>query len=101
MRLLCLPLFIPPLPPPLFPTINPTPRCFQVTGASDPYAVLSVGPSAASTGFIMNTLNPKWGQRLLLYVRDIEKDMLKVGGRGLCVSGGRGRGAGGRDWRGT
>ena len=36
----------------------------------------------------MNTLNPKWGQRLLLYVRDIEKDMLKVGGEGpVCVWG--------------
>ena len=73
-----------------------------MTGASDPYAVLSVGPSAASTGFIMNTLNPKWGQRLLLYVRDIEKDMLKVGG--ACVRlGGRwaeGQAAGIGEWGG-
>jgi hypothetical protein len=35
----------------------------QVTGSSDPYAVLSVGPSSAQTGFVMKTVNPRWDPR--------------------------------------
>ena len=51
----------------------------QVTGASDPYAVLSVGPCTAQTSFVLNTVNPKWGQRLTLPVRSVDRDLLKVG----------------------
>ncbi|GAX81322.1 hypothetical protein CEUSTIGMA_g8753.t1 [Chlamydomonas eustigma] len=48
------------------------------TPTSDPYAVLSIGASSARTEVIMRNLNPQWDKRLMLYVGDLEKDVLKV-----------------------
>jgi len=57
----------------------------QITGASDPYAVLTCGPSGVCSKVINNNLNPEWKEVHLLYVRDASKDLLKVGV--LCVQG--------------
>ncbi|KAJ9526404.1 hypothetical protein QJQ45_009880, partial [Haematococcus lacustris] len=48
------------------------------TGASDPYAVLSVGPSMARSRVVFQSLNPAWHQRFFLYVKDLQADTLKV-----------------------
>ncbi len=51
-----------------------------MTGYSDPYCVLSVGPSSGRTRACFQTLNPKWDQNLLLYVtKPVDRAMLKVG----------------------
>lgn len=63
-------------------------------GLSDPYAVISVGPCAVRSSVVNNNLDPQWNQTFLLYVRSIEKDVLKVGGvaRGWRARVGVGRG---------
>ena len=50
-----------------------------MTGASDPYALVSVGPSTGKTRVVKGTVNPDWNQTLLLYVRSKDADILKVG----------------------
>jgi len=53
-------------------------RSADITGASDPYAVITCGPNGARSKVVNNTLNPEWNQVFLLYVRDAAKDLLKV-----------------------
>ncbi|KAL6759740.1 Alpha/Beta hydrolase protein [Haematococcus lacustris] len=53
-------------------------RAADFTGASDPYAVLSVGPSMARSRVVFQSLNPAWHQRFFLYVKDLQADTLKV-----------------------
>lgn len=47
-------------------------------GKSDPYAVISVGPSAHRSATIPNTLDPEWDERFFLFVRDAEKQRLLI-----------------------
>ncbi|MEW5315853.1 MAG: hypothetical protein WDW38_007255 [Sanguina aurantia] len=53
-------------------------RPADVTGASDPYAVLSVGSSVGRSRVVNASLNPTWDEVFWLYVRDPESEMLKV-----------------------
>ncbi|KAF5834575.1 hypothetical protein DUNSADRAFT_8700 [Dunaliella salina] len=53
-------------------------RSADITGASDPYAVVTCGPSGVRSKVVNNTLNPEWNEVFLLYVRDASKDLLKV-----------------------
>lgn len=57
----------------------------QITGRSDPYAMISVGPCAVRSSVKNNTLTPEWKEVFVLYVADIEKDVLKVGPAGCAV----------------
>lgn len=50
----------------------------QVTGASDPYAVVSVGGSTGRTRVINANLNPVWDESFVLYVRNLSQDLLQV-----------------------
>lgn len=45
---------------------------------ADPYAIISVGESSARSKVVSANLNPSWDQRLVLYVRNLETDLLKV-----------------------
>ncbi len=47
-------------------------------GKSDPYAVLSVGPSAHRSKTLPQTLDPVWDERFFLFVRDASKERLLV-----------------------
>lgn len=53
-------------------------RPADMTGKSDPYAVVSVNSSSRSTPVLWQNLNPVWGTRMCLYVTDKNKDLLKV-----------------------
>lgn len=41
----------------------------DITGRSDPYVVLSMGDSSASTRVINQELNPVWNETHILYVK--------------------------------
>ena len=41
----------------------------DIWGTSDPYCVLSVGPSSARSRTIGRTLDPSWDQEFTLFVR--------------------------------
>jgi Ca2+-dependent lipid-binding protein len=41
----------------------------DITGRSDPYVVLSVGDSSATTRVINQELNPVWNETHILYVK--------------------------------
>ena len=47
-------------------------------GTSDPYAVLAIGPSAHRSATVPLTLNPVWDERMVLFVRDPQKQRLTI-----------------------
>lgn len=61
-------------------SVPPALFCSQFTGASDPYAVLSVGGSIGRSSACFQTLNPTWNTKMCLYVRDAGSDVLRVSG---------------------
>jgi hypothetical protein len=54
-------------------------RTSQLGLTSDPYAVLSVGVSAATSAVVCNELSTQWAeQKFVLFVKDMATDTLKV-----------------------
>jgi hypothetical protein len=54
-------------------------RLPQLGLTSDPYAVLSVGASAATSTVVRNKRSPQWEeQKFVLFVTDLATDTLKV-----------------------
>jgi hypothetical protein len=53
-------------------------RPVDVTGKSDPYAVVSVNASSRTTPVVWHNLNPAWGTRMCLYITDPNEDLLKI-----------------------
>jgi len=53
-------------------------RKADITGKSDPYALLAVGASQGRSKVILQNLNPQWNENFLLYVRNPDQDFLQV-----------------------
>ena len=53
-------------------------KAVDITGKSDPYAIVSVNSSSRSTPIVWQDLNPVWGTRMALYVTDPTTDLLKI-----------------------
>ncbi|GBF90755.1 hypothetical protein Rsub_03056 [Raphidocelis subcapitata] len=45
---------------------------------SDPYCVISVGDSAGKTEVVKRSTDPTWDQTFRLFIRDAEKDLMRV-----------------------
>ena len=54
-----------PFPPP--PVLGPPPQLWP--GKSDPYCIIQIGDSSATTKVIRNTLDPVWDETFYLYIR--------------------------------
>eukprot|EP00884_Botryococcus_braunii_P003299 jgi/Botrbrau1/12970/Bobra.154_2s0020.4 len=50
----------------------------DVWGTSDPYAVLTVGPSSHTSKVVDRSLDPEWDESFVLFVRNPEKDLLRI-----------------------
>jgi Ca2+-dependent lipid-binding protein len=54
----------------------------QLGITSDPFAVFSVGASAARSAVVENKTNPQWKEQyFVLFVKDLLADSLKVGAK--------------------
>ncbi|EFJ45180.1 hypothetical protein VOLCADRAFT_94625, partial [Volvox carteri f. nagariensis] len=53
-------------------------RAADVTGSSDPYAVLSLGESSFRSSTISTSLNPQWDEQYCMYIKDPASEVLRV-----------------------
>ena len=53
-------------------------RVADITGASDPYVVLSTNTCTCTSKVINGSVNPKWNESMWLYARDVNTDTLRI-----------------------